>query len=319
MTPQKSFQVVSIGDLVVDIIVRGSQFPIEPSAHQVVKQIALEPGGAGNFLIAGSHLGLSMSGLGVLGEDHFGSALLDILDKKNIDTTGVVCPKDSTTTTVVVLANESGKHVFLGKYGASSEISLSESWRASLRDADAVQGWGYTLREERLTKALLDGMAYAHQHGSLVFFDPGPQAAEAEPEHCQTALENSDVILLTEDEIPHLLPGAQKNESARELINFGPSLVCVKRGPDGCIIFTENQVIEHPGFPVQVCDTSAAGDSFDAAFIYAHLHGWPLPHIAAFANAMGAAKVKKFGTGRQVPTSGEVRQILKEFDVGLAY
>jgi sugar/nucleoside kinase (ribokinase family) len=52
-----------------------------------------------------------------------------------------------------------------------------------------------------------------------------------------------------------------------------------------------------------VRDTAAAGDSFDAAFIYAYLRGWPLSDIAAFANAMGAAKVQKLGSGSSVPTA----------------
>ena len=161
MTYQKHFKVVSFGDLVVDIVVGVSHFPIEPSAHQMARFVTLEPGGSGNFLIAGAHLGLNMSALGTVGSDDFGTRMLDILKEK--------------------------------------------------------------------------------------------------------------------------------------------------------------EIAEHPGFPVKVCDTSAAGDSFDAAFIYAYIQQWPLRQITAFANAMGAAKVRKFGTGRQVPTSDEVRQVLEEFSVSVPF
>lgn len=196
MTYQKHFKVVSFGDLVVDIVVGVSHFPIEPSAHQMARFVTLEPGGSGNFLIAGAHLGLNMSALGTVGSDDFSTRMLDILNEKNINTTTIVRQVDGTTTTVLVLADTSGRHVFLGNRGTGPELPLSETWRASL---------------------------------------------------------------------------------------------------------------------------SAAGDSFDAAFIYAYIQQWPLRQIAAFANAMGAAKVRKIGTGRQVPTSGEVRQVLEEFSVSVPF
>jgi len=68
-----------------------------------------------------------------------------------------------------------------------------------------------------------------------------------------------------------------------------------------------------------VRDTSAAGDSFDAAFIYAYLRGWSLADVAAFANAVGAAKVQKIGSGTQVPTADEVRAVLKKYGVPLDF
>jgi ribokinase len=316
---QQSLKVISIGDLVVDIIAGISQFPIRASEHQLARKITLEPGGAGNFLIAGAHLGLNMAALGVVGDDLFGAAMLDILSDKDIDVKGVIQQKDGTTTTVLVLSDLSGRHVFLGEYGVGSEISISEHWRESLGTANAVQTWGYTFQESRLSNAMLDSMAYARQEGCRVYFDPGPYSGDALPEQIQTALKNSDVVLLTEEEIPHLIEDSRDVESARKILDYGPILVCVKRGPEGCIIFTEEEALEHPGFPVQVRDTSAAGDSFNAAFLYAHLNGWSLRQIAAFANAMGAAKVRKFGTGRQVPTSNEVRLVLEEFGEDLPF
>jgi sugar/nucleoside kinase (ribokinase family) len=62
---------------------------------------------------------------------------------------------------------------------------------------------------------------------------------------------------------------------------------------------------------VDVRDTNGAGDSFAAAFIYGYLQGWPPEEIGAFANAMGAAKVQKFGAGRNVPTLDEIEKVFR--------
>jgi ribokinase len=106
-------------------------------------------------------------------------------------------------------------------------------------------------------------------------------------------------------------------QAALGLLSRGPELVCVKRGGNGCVLFGAVEQVEHPGFAVEVRDTAAAGDSFDAALIYAYLHGWRLGEMAAFANAMGAAKVRKVGSGSQVPTAVEVQAVLDQFSVGL--
>ena len=307
-----AFTVVSVGDLVADIVAPATRFPVEPYAHQTVSTITLEPGGAGNFLIAGARLGMHMVALGLLGDDIFGRGVLDILQQEGVDVAAVVRPPAASTSTVLVLADGEGRHVFLGRYGEAEQVRFTETWRARIRAADAVQTWGYALREDALARAVLESMAYARRHGRPVFFDPGPQVAEAHPDQRRAALAHSDVLLLTEEEVPLVLPGARRWEDARRLLTQGPRLVCVKRGPQGCVLLTAHETVAHPGFRVPVRDTSAAGDSFDAAFVYAYLRGWPLAHMALFANAMGAAKVQKLGTGRQVPTLEEVRRVLAE-------
>jgi sugar/nucleoside kinase (ribokinase family) len=309
------FNVVSIGDFVADIVAEKARFPVEPFNHQRVGQITLEPGGAGNFMIAGARLGLQMIALGVVGADSFGRAVVEILQQEGVDTKGIRLQGEGATSTVLVLTNSSGQHVFLGEYGVGAEIALSAAWRESLQRADAVQTWGYVLQESRLTQVMLDGMAFARQRHCPVFFDPGPQVADASPAERDAALASCDVILLTEDEIPLLQPDAPRPNDARALLAHGARMVCVKRGARGCVILTESETVSHPGFRVKVRDTSAAGDSFAAAFIYAYLRNWSLSQIATFANAMGAAKVKKSGTGRQVPTLDEVRRVLADYKV----
>ena len=56
------------------------------------------------------------------------------------------------------------------------------------------------------------------------------------------------------------------------------------------------------GYPVDALDTTGAGDSLDAAVIDGYLRRLPLPALGTLANAVGAAKVLKLGTGRSVPT-----------------
>jgi len=328
MSTQPVFRVISIGDLVVDIVLSIPHLPVQANQHQPAREIRLEPGGAGNFLIAGARLGMEMVALGVIGDDAgdcgatLGNAILSILQQEGIQVQGVVRQPDTTSTTVVVLVDQDGQNVFLGGYGVGPEIDLPGKWVEEIylrNTAQAVFASGYTLAEKRDSRAGLELMALAREKNIPVFFDPGPEMVHATVEQIQAALANSEVLLLTEEEIPFMAAGEEGLSAARRLLEQGPRLVCVKRGPKGCTLLTAQETIEYPGFIVPARDPTGAGDSFAAAFIYAYLRKWELHSIAAFANAMGAAKVQKFGSGRQVPTAGEVRAILSANHVAIDF
>ncbi len=307
--------VVSFGDLVADMVLAIQHLPVVAGQHQIVRSIQIEPGGAGNFLITGARLGMKMQALGVVGADEFGDLTMKVLADEGVDISGVLRQTGGTTTTVLVLVDEKGQHVFLGQYGEGSLVTLSEEWRTMLLSADAIYTCGYTLQEERLSQAMMDAVAFAHAMGRPVFFDPGPYSADIQLSQLISLLTHCTGVLLTEEEIPSLSGGLRGWMGIQEIIQQGPSLVCVKRGAGGCWLCTADKQIEHPGYPVIVRDTTAAGDSFAAGFIYGYLLGWPEEQVIAFANAVGAAKIRKLGSGRQVPTFGEVQELLREFNV----
>jgi sugar/nucleoside kinase (ribokinase family) len=304
---------------VVDIVVSIPSLPVEAEGHQLARQIRLEPGGAGNFLIAGTRLGMEMVALGAIGDDPLGRSVVDILVQEGVNTHGILQQVNTNSTTVIVLVDTAGKHVFLGGYGEGPIVEMPKAWVSAVNMAQAVFSLGYTLQEKRIANAALQSMKIAHGKGIPVFFDPGPEMVNATPDQIARVLETSLVILLTEEEIPLMTAGVGGLDAARQLLSKGPRLICVKRGAEGCVLLSDGDTFEHFGYQVPVQDTTAAGDSFAAAFIYAYLYGWSMSEIAAFANAMGAAKVKKIGSGTQVPTADDVREVLKTFQVEILF
>lgn len=310
MKPRSECTILSLGDLVVDLNMTIETFPIVHEGHQLAHQIQFEPGGAGNFLIAGSHLGSQMIALGVVGNDLYGSEFISVLQSEGINTTGIIQQENGGTTLVFVLADGQGQHVFLGHVGEGPEVSLSAEWKEAILRADAVHTYGYTLQETRLVSAFLEGMAYARQNDKPVFFDPGPYVKNVPWELREKALAHCCTVLLTVDEIPLLVPGGYALADAKKLLSKEIKLVVVKRGKEGCVAFTPDGEVAHPGFKVTQIDSTGAGDSFAAALIISLVQGYPLADALAVANAMGAVKVMKLGSGRQVPKLNEVREIL---------
>jgi ribokinase len=312
--PSKSLRpIVALGDLVADFIVAGSALPLKAGQHQEVQDIYLEPGGAANFLIAGARLDYPMQALGALGEDTWGEQVANALQTEGIDLSRV--RHNGTTTRVVVLVSRAGEHVFLGKYGHGEVVQLVSADIEMIGQAGALYCAGYTLNESSLSEAALQAMHTARQAGVPVFFDPGPQIIHTRTELREQVLPLIDTLLITEEELPLFT-----SHSLTELLNLGPDLVVVKRGAAGCLVYGKGQdqpLVQAAGYPVSAVDTSAAGDSFNAAFIVARLWGWPLTTCVKLANAVGAAKVKKLGGGRNVPTLTEIQQVLAQFEPGI--
>ena len=314
---QNKFNVVGMGDLVADLMVSVDGFPIEAGSAQLTNKVELQPGGMGNFLIAGQRIGLSMIPIDLLGDDQNGKFLVDVLKEEEIDTSFLEQVLGVGTREIIVLANEAGKHAFIAYRDERFPFhGLNQKWQCGLEKADALLTVGYSLSEQYIKSTLLEAMKFVRDRKKKVFFDPGPLIDLKKDDVFRKAFSLSDVVLLTDDEL-ELATGGRTPEYARMLFDYGVELVCVKLGQKGNFIVKHNQEIQCSGFKVQVCDTNGAGDSFAAAFIYGYLHGWPLLEVGTFANVMGAVKVQKFGAGRNVPTVSEIKEMIKNKNIAL--
>lgn len=302
--------IVSLGDLVADVILHVPTLPIEAGKHQLALDIRLEPGGGSNLLIAGARLGHPMATIDIMGDDVWGYRVVEILWMEGIDVTPV--RHHGTTTRVVVVVSEAGEHVFLGNYGQGEKLTLDKEHHELIRNAGALFSSGYALEEQRLCDVVLEAMTFARHHGIPVFFDSGPFMSKVPADLRSRALSLIDIVMLAEEELPFLIDGR-----AEDILATGPRMVVIKRGPQGCSIYTREGQVDAPGYPVAVMDTTAAGDSFGAAFMIATLRGWSLAECARFSNAVGAAKVQKLGGGRNVPTLDEVLAVIDRFAIDL--
>lgn len=134
----------------------------------------------------------------------------------------------------------------------------------------------------------------AKQHGAKIVFD-GSSHYALDHEIKNIAL--ADAVVMNNLSLGHL----QKKigpDAVEQLLNQGVCYLCETLGPDGVIMHTTNGDITCPSIAVDVVDSTGAGDTFIASFIYGWSQGWSGEKIAKFATAAGArACTRKGGTG----------------------
>lgn len=309
---QTRFRVVGMGDLVTDINAVIQTFPIEPGECQNISTFQAQPGGMGNLLIAGARLGMEMIAIGVMGADRYSREILDAFTAENIDVSNIHLMEGSPSKIVLALSTENGSHVFLPYQGGDIPAQpLHPQWREALAACDAFHVEGFALTEPFMEGAILEAMSISRQKGGLVFFDPGPRLQSTRVEILTQTLKNTDYLILTGDELDGLVQRLNINHWA-ELMEYGLKGICIKKGMDGCQIFDGEVVTDCPGIQVEAVDVTGAGDAFAAAFIFGILSQWDLKMTGSFANVMGAAKVRKIGGGRNVPTRSELIELYRE-------
>ena len=105
--------------------------------------------------------------------------------------------------------------------------------------------------------------------------------------------------------------------AGRGVLEMGPRIFVETVGLDGCYTVTANEQFHTPAFPVDVIDTTGAGDVFHGAYLIGLQHRWPLKQIAQFSSAVSALKCTRLGGRDGIPTMTEAIDFLNARGISL--
>ncbi|MGH9023479.1 MAG: PfkB family carbohydrate kinase [Acidimicrobiia bacterium] len=138
-------------------------------------------------------------------------------------------------------------------------------------------------------------------------------------------LADVDVLLLNDAEARQLTGQANLVRAARQVAEWGPELLVVKRGEYGSALFSKAGFFALPGYPLEtVVDPTGAGDSFAGGFLgYLAANGGdsdaPIDDGLArramtYGSVMASFNVEEFGTERvRRLTTAEINARFQEF------
>lgn len=262
------YDVAALGELLID-------FASKSTDEHGYPTMAANPGGApGNFLGALNAYGKKTAFLGKVGDDMFGSLLLNTLRQAGIETKGIVVDHTVFTTLAFVTLDESGERSFsfARKPGADTRLSWEEVDRTLIDEAKVFHFGTLSLTDEPVRSATQKAVAYAREKGKLITCDPNLRkplwrSEEEARERILWSLNQSDVVKISDDEVEFLWSCTPEEGADKLLGECGVSLAMVTLGSKGCLLKTANACFRTAGPAVRPVDTTGAGDIFGGSAV----------------------------------------------------
>jgi sugar/nucleoside kinase (ribokinase family) len=288
----RSFDLLIVGELNVDILVTGDTLPVFGQVEKLVDRITVTGGGSAAIAAAAaSRLGLRVLYASVVGDDLFGHLMLDIMTRAGVDVSHVVVDPRVATGATVHLLREDGDRAMLTHLGSIARITpdlVDPAWYDTVRHLHLVSPFLLS----GLFPHMMAMTETAHRHGMTVSLDTNWDPAETWD--LGRLLEHVDVLLPNEAELS-ALSGLSDLDSALDAMTDRVPVLAVKQGAHGATGAQGSQRVCVPAFEVQTVDATGAGDTFDAGFLAAWLRGATLPQCLVAGAAAGALGTTAYG------------------------
>jgi len=301
---------IVIGDLNVDIIVTGApQLPV--LGHEIpCEDIRTVMGGSASiFACRLAQLGGGADILGKVGNDENGRIVLKTLRSSNVGIDNVKVLDDIRTGATLSLTYPQNKALITFTGGidvlAASDIDSELFCRYGHLHVSSIY------LQRKLLISLVDIFAEAKRRGLRTSLD-----TNADPlnkyEYINEILDHVDIFLPNDREAKDMTGSKNVKDAMRKLGQKVP-VVVVKRGEKGAIGKYGGRIVKVESIGINPVDTTGAGDSFDAGFIYYFLHQEKdFETSMRFANALGALSCLYIGGADEKITETDVLDFMKD-------
>ncbi len=307
-------RVLVVGDVMLDQFLWGHVARISPEAPVPVVDFDREsfmPGGAANVARNLSALGASTELFGVIGKDHAGHQLKDLLAAENVRGDGLVQTGDRHTTIKTRIVAHQQQVVRVdretrGDISSAATRRLLAALAQRLPEADGVIVGDYG--KGVVTQVVLDELKrLCRTHGVWLSFDPKPvhhlnlTGLSLITPNRKEAFELSGLVDETRD--PNPLRDINLIRTAGRLLNdLSPALLLITLGEHGMLLCRRSEKPIHiPTVAQEIFDVSGAGDTVIASFTLAIAAGASPLEAAIFSNHAAGVVVGKVGTATVTP------------------
>lgn len=230
-----------------------------------------------------------------VGNDPFGKFFLSELKRKGVDTSLVKVVENLRTGLTVSFSGPRDR-ALVTYPGTIAEMTFNDIPAGVFNRARHLHMAAYFL-QKKLRPDVAKIFRMAKESGLSTSFDPG-----CDPENrwdIKDVLKYIDILFLNEVEVRYI---KLKHASTK-------MITVIKRGKQGAEAIVDGKKhVARPPAGIEVVDTTGAGDSFDAGFIYGFLKGFPWDYLLRFACAAGALSTRGLGGTTTQATEQEARE-----------
>ena len=301
--PNTRKPIVIVGSVTMDMVTLTPQIP-RTGQTVIGTSFSTTPGGKGaNQAVAAARLGYPVQMVGKVGDDTYGSLLIENLQRAGVDTHGMSTASGSSGLAPIFLAHD-GQNSIVVVPGANGKVDS-----AFVNDhTELLRSAGMVLCQLELPLATTEStLTLCAELGVPAMLDPAPAAELPDsvwPHIAWLTPNESEAALYVGNNQP-------VEKSAKDLLARGVRGVVLKRGAEGAYVATADGVAGWvQPFRVDAIDTVAAGDCFNGAFAVGLMEGLDPMHAARFASAAAAISVTRRGAQASMPSRADVDAFL---------
>lgn len=299
-------RIAVIGSLNVDYVAYVSNTP--KTGETVLSDFfEIVPGGKGaNQAFALGRMGAQVAMFGAVGKDANAAIELDSLKHANVFTENIQIVNSHTGIAMIVV-DKNGNNSIIVSQGANRHVTTEyiDSVIDKLQEYDII-----IMQLEIPLPTVIYATEKLKGMGKTIILDPAPAPGPLP----DSLLRNVDYIKPNETELAKLtgITDVRQNmeQACNILLQQGVGCVLASVGEDGVFVATQTGgCINYPAEKVTVVDTTAAGDSFIAAFAFALSKNCSLDKSVQFANQVAGIVVQRKGAQTSIPDKNEIREL----------
>ena len=316
----KKYQVVGIGNAVVDVITQSTdtflaEMGIEKGIMQLVETQRSEelfsamdervqtPGGSVANTIAGiGSLGLATGFIGRVRDDELGHFYADAMTHEGIDFVNApVAGGELPTSRSMIFVSPDGERSMNTYLGISAELGPDDVDESVAAGAEVVFLEGYLFDKDKGKDAFIrTARACRAAGGKAGIAISDPFCVERHRADFVSLIENEmDFVIGNEAEIRSLY---QDNDLEADLARVAaacPLVVCTRSG-DGVSIMHEGKRTDIPVTKIVPVDATGAGDQFAAGFLFGLVSGRDMETCGRMGNVCAAEVISHIGPRPEV-------------------
>jgi ribokinase len=254
--------------------------------------------------------------VGRVGQDQFGANIIDRLKETGVDAARVIRDASVGSGIAMIIVGGDGDNSIVIAQQANLKLSAQdvEDAKPLIAKADIV-----LLQMEVPMETNIAAAKAAKAAGVTVALNPAPAPEDGRlPDEL---MRNLDIIVPNQTEATQLT-GIDVNDSrnaasaAQALQAMGPRIVIITLGADGAFISDGVNETYIQSFPVEVVDTTAAGDAFCGAFAASYASGAKLADAVRFGCGAGALACTRLGAEPSLPMMQDVAALISASPTG---
>ncbi len=309
-------KVVGIGQCSLDSLFIVDSFPAPDTKKEVLEWTKAGGGPVATALVSLARLGADCSFYGIIGDDEAGGIITDSLLSEKIDVKGLLSrPRSESQIAFICVDQSSGQRTIFWKRPSSDPLQPDEIPDDFLVNAD------FLIVDGLMADASLYAVKKAREMHVPAMLDAGRLR-----KGMRELAALCDYVVGSEEFARELAHNGKEHASGeqsfcpekavRSMTSSGVKAVTITLGKEGSITFSGDEIFRTQAFPVDVVDTTGAGDVFHGGYIYGLLQGWHIKDVVRFASAFAALKCRKLGGRAGIPSLQEVEGLLDSSSAG---